>query len=88
MSLNKIFAHPAKKKIAHFFHHNPASIDTSRGISTWTGLNIKETARALEELVKKGILVAHRVTSTVGYAYTNNKKLAVRIKKYFQKNKT
>lgn len=85
MTLKKIFSSPARKKILFFFHRNPTSIDSPRGIATWTGLGKKEAAKALEELVKTGLLIAHRATSMVGYAYTANKKLINKIKKYFQK---
>jgi len=83
MNLNKILSCPARKKIIHFFYSNPASIDTLKGIMTWTGLDKKEAVNALEELVKEKILIPHRVTSTVGYAYMPNKKQAQAIRKYF-----
>lgn len=83
MKLDKILRSQARKKIVHFFHLNPTSVDSPSGIVTWTGLAAKEAAQALEELAKAGILVAHRSTSTVGYAYTRNKKLIEKIKKYF-----
>ena len=84
MDIKKIFNCKVKRKIVHFFHNNPASIDSLRGIMTWTGLAKKEATKALEELVKYGVLMAHRSTSTVGYAYTGDKKLIDKIKKYFQ----
>lgn len=86
MSLDKIFSCQARKKIVHFFHNNPMSIDTIRGIVTWTGLNKKQAAKALQELVKAGILIVHSTSSTIGYAYTNNKRLVNKIKRHFQKN--
>jgi hypothetical protein len=84
MSIKKILNSQANRKIIYFFHRNPTSVDTLRGIVTWTGINRKEAARALEELAKKGVLIAHRVSSTVGYAYTSNKNIINKIKKYFQ----
>lgn len=83
--LKKIFSCPVREKIIHFFHRNPTSIDSLRGIATWTDLGKKEAAKALEELVKAGLLIAHRATSTVGYAYTANKRIINKVKKYFQK---
>src|SRR3989338_8863424 len=84
MKFHRIFDSAVKEKIAYFFHSNPTTIDTIRGIVTWTGLNRKEVISALEDLVRAGILVAHRSTSTVGYAYTASKALINKIKKYFQ----
>lgn len=85
MAIEKTLSCRARKKIIHFFYLNPASVDTLKGIMTWTGLDKKEAVNALEELAKEGILVPHRVTSTVGYAYMPNKKTARAIKKYFDK---
>ena len=87
MPIDKIFTCQARKKITLFFHQNPNTVDTINGIITWTGLTKKETIKALEELVDLGVLMAHRTSSTVGYAYTTNKKLIARIKKYFKLNK-
>jgi len=81
----KIFSSPARQKIMQFFSNSPASIDTIRGIMTWTGLTKKEATKALDELVKKGVLTPHRTTSTVGYAYTPNKVMDKKIVKYFKK---
>jgi len=75
-----------KKKILHFFHLNPASIDTLRGIMTWTGLAKNEAMKALETLVKEGVLTPHRTSSTVGYAYTPCKKDKVKIKNILKKD--
>ena len=87
MPIDKIFNCQARKKIIHFFHQNPNTIDTISGIVTWTGLSKKETIKALEELVDFSILMAHRASSTVGYAYTTDKKLIAKIKKYFKSDK-
>jgi hypothetical protein len=82
----KIFSCPARQKIMQFFSNSPASIDTLRGIMTWTGLTKKEAVKALEELVKEGVLTPHRTSSTVGYAYTPDKKMSKKIIKYFDKD--
>jgi len=87
MPTDKVFKCQAREKIIQFFHQNPNTIDTINGIVTWTGLTKKETVKALEELVDLGILLAHRASSTVGYAYTTDKKLIAKIKKHFKSNK-
>lgn len=58
----------AKRKIVQFFMDNEGSIDTPRGISTWINEALPVVLRALEDLVKSGILKAHRTSSTVGYS--------------------
>jgi len=68
-------------KIVKFFHENPTSIDTPRGISTWIGENIRDVRKVLSKLVKLKILNAHEVTSTTGYSYTTDAKLIKEIKK-------
>ncbi len=86
MTLDKIFKCESRKKIVSFFYQNSTAVDTLRGIVTWTGLSEKEVVKALEELVDSGILIAHRTSGTVGYAYTSDKKLIKDIKNYFQKS--
>jgi transcription initiation factor IIE alpha subunit len=60
-------------KIVSFFHENQASVDTPRGIATWTGYKKDDVKKALVDLVEIGILSAHPVSSTTGYSYTNDK---------------
>lgn len=73
------------QKILLFFLENEGSIDTPRGVSTWINENLAPVRRALEELVDKGILKAHRTTSTVGYSCSLPKKkiaeISARLKK-------
>ncbi len=75
-------------KIIAFFHENQASIDTARGVATWTGYDKETVKKALSELSKKGILVAHRATSTIGYSYTQDKRITEKIEKKLKKLKT
>ncbi len=64
------------RKILLFFVENQGSIDTPRGLSTWTNENIVDVTKALEELASAGLLKAHRTSSTVGYSCAlNGKKL-------------
>lgn len=72
------------REIVAFFHENPASIDTARGISTWVRGEYESVAQALDELVAEGILVAHKASSTTGYSYTSNKRLITRIDKFLR----
>lgn len=57
-----------------FFAENEGSIDTPRGVSTWIGEDLESVRVALEELVKKGYLKAHRTPSTIGYSSAVTKK--------------
>ena len=65
---------PEEVKIIRFFVDNPSSIDTARGISAWTNLDRNETQKILEDFSKKGILIAFRTSSTIGYSLSENKK--------------
>ena len=62
------------RKILAFFVENQGSVDTPRGLSTWTNENIKKVTAALEEFAVAGLLKAHRTSSTVGYSCALNKK--------------
>ncbi len=77
--ISRILTDPVKKKIITFFYENPQSVDSIRGISTWTSIKPKIVKKALEELVRDGILVAHRGSSTTGYAYTQDKDVTLQI---------
>ncbi|MCM8783777.1 MAG: hypothetical protein NC818_03235 [Candidatus Omnitrophica bacterium] len=68
----KAIRSPVKKKIILFFRENPYSVDSVRGISTWLNMKPNIVRKALEELVKDGILIAHRGATTTGYAYTQD----------------
>lgn len=68
-SLSKI-----QREIILFFVENQGSVDTPRGVSTWIDGNIRQVRRALEHLAKKGILKAHRTSSTVAYSCVLNSK--------------
>jgi len=73
--ISKILRSPIKKKIILFFRENPHSVDSVRGISTWLNLKPEMVRKALEELVKEGILITHRGRTTTGYAYTQDKNI-------------
>ncbi len=62
------------RKLIAFFAENQGSVDTPRGLATWTNENIKKVTAALEDLVAVGFLKAHRTSSTVGYSCALNKK--------------
>lgn len=75
MALNKNKPRPGfaprsktHKKIMLFFAENQGSIDTPRGVSAWVNENLKSVRKALEDLVRLGILKAHRTSSTVAYS--------------------
>jgi DNA-binding transcriptional regulator YhcF (GntR family) len=73
---------PVKKKIIVFFHENPQAVDSVRGISTWINIKPNIVKKALEGLVREGILVAHRGSTTTGYAYTQDRDMVSRIESY------
>ncbi|MEI8175626.1 MAG: hypothetical protein WCG78_02030 [Candidatus Omnitrophota bacterium] len=79
MDLEKILATRIYFKIITFFHENPMSIDTPRGISTWIGENKQLVKDALLALSTRKILTAHMVTSTTGYSYTRDEKMIKKI---------
>ena len=87
MDIDKIFRSEIHVKIITFFHENQASIDTPRGVATWVGEERAKVMKALEDLVRAKILVAHRATSTTGYSYTSDDKLISRIEKLLKKKK-
>ncbi|PIU41296.1 MAG: hypothetical protein COS99_06265 [Candidatus Omnitrophica bacterium CG07_land_8_20_14_0_80_42_15] len=70
LDLDKLFKSDVHKRIILFFHENQGSIDTPRGVATWTGYQRNIVKKALTELAKVGVLVAHPVPSTTGYSYT------------------
>jgi hypothetical protein len=57
-----------RRKILLFFSDNQGSIDTPRGVATWTSESLVEVRKALEGLVTAGFLKAHRTSSTVAYS--------------------
>jgi DNA-binding transcriptional regulator YhcF (GntR family) len=78
-NISKILRAPVKRKIIGFFCENPQSVDSVRGISTWINVKPEVVKKMLEELVMEGILIAHRGSSTTGYAYTQDKKIIEQI---------
>ena len=86
-TLVKIFESKLLTEIIVFFHQQPSIIDTSRGIATWINQDVKKIEKALEKLVNLKILVAHRTSSTVGYSYTQDKKVIYKIGRFIKKNK-
>ena len=74
MELDKILKTKSLLKILKFFHENPASIDTARGVATWTNQDVREVRTALKKLADYGLLTAHKVSSTTAYSYTRNEK--------------
>ena len=87
MDLNRLLKSERHFKILAFFHENQASIDTPRGVATWIGDERSNVQRALEDLVKLDILVAHRSTSTTGYSYTRDAKLISKIGKLLKQHR-
>ncbi|MCM8766014.1 MAG: hypothetical protein NC920_04125 [Candidatus Omnitrophica bacterium] len=81
-SVAKALKSPIKKKIILFFRENPQAVDSVRGISTWLNLKSTTARKFLEELVKDGILIAHRGATTTGYAYTQDEETLKLIEEY------
>lgn len=82
--LKKVCASSLNLKIISFFHENPATIDTPRGIAVWLNHDQKEIEMALDYLVSQNILVSHRTGSTIAYAYTQDKEAVEKIEKFLQ----
>jgi hypothetical protein len=74
-------------KIMAFFHENQSSIDTPRGIATWIREERGKVKRALEDLARIKVLIAHRAPSTTGYSYTRDSKIISRIDRFLIKKK-
>ena len=81
MDKKSIFGSGLHLKIIKFFHENQASVDTPRGVATWIGEDRAKVKSALEDLVKKKILIADRTASTTGYGYTRDTALISKIEK-------
>ena len=86
MSLEKILENPDLRKVAKFFHENPAAIDTPRGIATWVGIDPDTAKKALEELAGIGALIRHKIYKTTAYGYTNNKRMIAQIAEILKNN--
>jgi len=87
ITLKNVFKSSVHAKIIGFFHENPTSVDTPRGVAAWTGYSRNTTKKALEELAKISILNAHPVPSTTGYSYTHDKKIIKTVEKGLEKTK-
>jgi hypothetical protein len=79
MDLNKFLKVPIYFKIIKFFHENPASIDTPRGLAAWTGESRQNVKKALSKLADLKILTSHDVSSTTAYSYTRDSKLVKKV---------
>ena len=74
LNVKRFMKSKVHRKLIAFFAENEGSVDTPRGLATWTNENIKKVTTALEELAAAGFLKAHRTSSTVGYSCALNKK--------------
>ncbi|MDD5449269.1 MAG: hypothetical protein PHO42_01545 [Candidatus Omnitrophica bacterium] len=87
MKLHKLIKIPIYFKIIAFFHENPASIDTPRGVAAWTGENRQDVKKALLKLAELKVLTAHKVSSTTAYSFTRNSKLIAQIDSAIKKER-
>ena len=87
MELDKALKVPIYFKIISFFHENPTSIDTPRGMSAWTGENRQDVKEALSKLAELRIITAHKVSSTTAYSFTRDPKLIKSIDRILKKMK-
>lgn len=85
MDINKALKSEVHQKVVRFFHENQSSIDTPRGVATWIGEERQVVKKALEDLVKLEVLIAHRSTSTTGYSYTRDIRTISRIGRLLKK---
>lgn len=83
-NIKSLLKDDAARKILFFFNENPNCIDTAKGISLWTGGDANNIQKALNQLVKEGIITSHQTASTTAYAYTNNKQTVKKIEKYIK----
>ncbi|MFA5389366.1 MAG: hypothetical protein WC312_06415 [Candidatus Omnitrophota bacterium] len=87
-NLKSLFRDNASRKILLFFNENPNCIDTVKGISLWIGGDTDVVQKALNRLVKEGVITSHKAVSTTAYAYTNSREIVKKIEKYIKKAKT
>jgi len=85
--LKKVCESALNLKIISFFHENPSSVDTSRGIAAWLNHDHRQIEEALDYLAGQKILIAHRSGSTTAYAYTQDKKTLKKIERFLQSRK-
>ncbi len=83
-TIKHLFKNEVTKKIMLFFNENPHSIDTAKGISVWIGCDLESVQKALGKLVKEGVLINHKTTTTNAYSYTNQKDIIRTIEKYIK----
>ena len=83
-NIRRLFKNDAARKILLFFNENPNCIDTAKGISLWIGGDINIIQKALNQLVKEGIITSHTTASTAAYAYTNDKEVVKKVEKYIK----
>ena len=87
MNIDKALKSDIHLKIIRFFYENQASIDTPRGVATWIREDRAKVKEALEDLAGLDVLVAHPVTSTTGYSFTQTKTVISKIAKFLKKHK-
>lgn len=87
IDLNKFKKSKTHLLILKFFHENQQSVDTPRGVATWTGIDIKEVRKALDELAGCKVLIAIEVPSTTGYSYTHDASLIKKVAALLKKSK-
>jgi hypothetical protein len=85
MDIEKIFRCPVNTKVMAFFHENPSSIDTPRGVASWINEDRKAVKKAMDELAKARILRPHRTLFTTGYSYTQDRTMIAEVEKYLRR---
>lgn len=83
-NIKQLFKNEAAKKILLFFNENPQCIDTAKGISVWIGCDVAAVQKALDKLVKEGILINHKTLSTDAYSYTNQKSVIKEVERHIK----
>jgi predicted transcriptional regulator len=83
-NIERLFKNDIAKKILLFFNENPQCIDTAKGISVWVGCDMVSVQKALNRLVKEGIIINHKATSTNAYSYTNHRIIVKKIERYIK----
>lgn len=69
----------SQRRILAFFQEQPQAVETARGIATWLNSPSQEVEKALDELVDRKWLLAHRAPMVVGYALTQDEHRLVEI---------
>lgn len=81
MDFSHYLTKPLHKKIIAFFSEHPESVDSPRGVAAWVNAPREAVSRALEDLCRAGVLMAHPGPTTTGYSLTRDPQVLSKIRR-------